>query len=525
MKHVLALSLAVAVALAGCVSEDESVPPVPPVNATFKAMFVPLGGIFPFPNDLFFSGSLDGTVNMPVQDPNDVGDYLVAMNALDGYSTTAPIVIPFNGAIDPASITAATVRLINITNPLAPVPQGFGTAFTAAVSPAVDGTTQLMITPVAPLNAKARYMVLVTIGITSGLTAVAPDTDMATLLTVHGEGVTPDGTPPPQLAAVWGAINGLFDLANAFGVTDANIAVVASFATQSTSDVMTVVNTNAVTGATPAGFTAIGTTGTLIGVASPNLANVYQSVISVPYYQSAAAATTGRWKTATGTDLTRYNAAAGPAATATLNIPIMLSTPKTAKPVAGWPTIVFQHGITGNRTNMLGLADAAAAAGFAVVAIDQPLHGLGTTHPLRIAGAERTFDLDVSNNATRAPGADGIVDASGQNYINLSSLLTSRDNLRQSAADLIRVAKSIAAVGVDGGGGPDQASPPGHIGGPTPGAVAISATINECSATVCVRMSGRPSMMKCPCVMARRSWPAPRLTAAVAKPAALVRSG
>jgi hypothetical protein len=53
---------------------------------------------------------------------------------------------------------------------------------------------------------------------------------------------------------------------------------------------------------------------------------------------------------------------------------------------------------------------------------------------------------------------DGTPDTSGKNYINLSSLLTSRDNLRQSAADLIRVAKTIGVIDIDGGGADLDAS-------------------------------------------------------------------
>ena len=112
-----------------------------------------------------------------------------------------------------------------------------------------------------------------------------------------------------------------------------------------------------------------------------------------------------------------------------------------------------------NRTDMLAVADSFADSGFMVVAIDLPLHGLtDPTSPLYASGAnplysglslpgtgsiERTFDLDVLNNTTGAAGPDGQIDSSGANFINLASLLTTRDNLREGAADLITLTRSL----------------------------------------------------------------------------------
>jgi pimeloyl-ACP methyl ester carboxylesterase len=104
-----------------------------------------------------------------------------------------------------------------------------------------------------------------------------------------------------------------------------------------------------------------------------------------------------------------------------------------------------------------------AAAGFAVVAIDLPLHGItdptnpfyrnqlltGTPAAGLISG-ERTFDLDLSINATGAAGSDGKIDPSGSYFINLNSLLTSRDNLREGVTDLLELRSSIAVMSLDG---------------------------------------------------------------------------
>lgn len=100
--------------------------------------------------------------------------------------------------------------------------------------------------------------------------------------------------------------------------------------------------------------------------------------------------------------------------------------PLTA-PADGWPVIIFQHGITGEKENAAAIAGTFAVAGFATVAIDHPLHGA------------RAFDVDND-------GTDDI-DASSESgvtaYMNLSSLLTTRDNLRQSITDLIGLRLSL----------------------------------------------------------------------------------
>ena len=57
--------------------------------------------------------------------------------------------------------------------------------------------------------------------------------------------------------------------------------------------------------------------------------------------------------------------------------------------------------------------------------------------------AEPTFNVDYVNNTTTAPGPDGIPDSSGQHFINLASVLTARDNLRQGAANLIALTRAV----------------------------------------------------------------------------------
>lgn len=153
-------------------------------------------------------------------------------------------------------------------------------------------------------------------------------------------------------------------------------------------------------------------------------------------------------------------------------IPVIATVPNAAgcpsgKPTNGWPVVIFQHGITGNRTQMLGIAPTLAQACMVTIAIDLPLHGLlppTATDPskytaldkvyLATGGIERTFNLD---SAGRAPGSAGYTSAasSGTFFINLSSVITSRDNIREAVSDLVTLTKSVpGAVFVDAGGTP-----------------------------------------------------------------------
>lgn len=151
-------------------------------------------------------------------------------------------------------------------------------------------------------------------------------------------------------------------------------------------------------------------------------------------------------------------------------IPVLATVPTTAcpggQPLNGWPVVIFQHGITGNRTQMLAIAPALAQACMVTIAIDLPLHGLPPPADmahltamdqlyLATGGIERTFNLDAAGNGPGSPNYSGTAASSGTHFINLASVITSRDNLREAAADLITLTKSTpTAIFADGSGTP-----------------------------------------------------------------------
>lgn len=445
-------------------------PPAPPAATAFSPMFRVGPGILPFPTDLYFNGSTDGTLNIPAS-LAALTPHFTALNSLDGYSTVAPASVRFTGAINAATITGATVRMVevnvdNATKATVGVRRvlAFGTDYTARVQPTVDSAgATLEIIPLRPLTpstgaTNVGYLVILTNGLQrTGGGAAVPDTDYATIKAAL-----------PTCATLTGTIQGVclltgahLQIAGAVGVPAANAVLTFSFSTQATQDTLNV----AAALAQPTAISAQAT-GLTIAQLIPGLlpvADVWVGTLAIPYYHNPAAPLTGSWRgnpftlvpaAPTTTHLSRFNPV--PVVQANLTIPLFLTIPNAAagfptKPANGWPVVIFQHGLRGNRSQSAAIAQAYAAQGFAVAAIDIPLHGItDAMSPLYQGPNERTFNLDLVNNGTGAPPADGQIDPSGTHIINLTSLLTSRDNLRQAEIDIVQLSISLPSLDLDG---------------------------------------------------------------------------
>ena len=167
------------------------------------------------------------------------------------------------------------------------------------------------------------------------------------------------------------------------------------------------------------------------------LADVYVGTLDLPYYFDTTNSNTSFWLPSL-------------AVREMITVPVMMTLPKAgtptdalgnvvpSKPSAGWPIVIYQHGITRNRTDVLAYADAQARAGFAMIAIDLPAHGLvDTDNPFNAVNTDFPTDIEQTFGANAT---------SGENFINLRSLLTSRDNLRQGAANLLTLRKSLGSI-------------------------------------------------------------------------------
>jgi len=497
------LVLAGALLLGGCGdgvdTDTESVPELSTGASTGRGFEANLDlsaspKVLPFPNNLMFSNSLDGTLNLT--ESTDVADPQVALSALDGFSTVAPISATFGKLSDPlgyqidrntlssSSVRVFEVKLTGIGGAVTEVTRELSVDFLEinredpaellATLSSVDSTNRtLVLSPLRPLESRTSYLVALTSGIKSvdGRSAMASDNYLAAKTTPHSLEGTPAGALEPVRRLVQAQEAALAE----FGMDPVPVVLSWVFTTQSVGVVLAKARENA--GGEAGNFAFRGTTTTYLGAASRGLANVYVGTLEIPYYLTNADVSpldplTTFWHGQGGTNLTAVDpdghmipgGTATPVATSRETIPLLVTIPgaPAEEPAEGWPVVIYQHGITTNRTTLLAIADKLASEGFAAVAIDLPLHGLPLGHPLGVAGAtERTFYLDVvTQNAGGdiiAEEPDTVTDTSGRHFINLESLLTTRDNVRQAVADLFTLTQALETMDYDpaAGDGPD----------------------------------------------------------------------
>ncbi|MCF6288752.1 MAG: lipase [Proteobacteria bacterium] len=465
-----------------------------PVTAVITARFAPADGILPFPINLILSGTTDLTLNPPTADATDYSDPAVALSALDGFSTTAPWGAPFSANVAASSVVPGqSVRVfeVKLTGPGGGVTEILSELQAGVDFVAVANGAGIGIVPLKALKQTSSYMAVLTNGITDEAgNATTPDQTYfiakRTSPLVDANGNSTDPLIPDANAQALEPLRQLINsqeiAAASQGINRDDIVLSFVMTTQSITPVLKAVKAISEPGASTLAPTGLNTS----TIGGAGIADIWIGIQSSPYYLSAPSAENptaplnGFWKAAPGayippfdtfgldptsTNLTFANPF--PVATGVQTYPVIMTLPNAnsghTKPASGWPIVIYQHGITRNRTDMLAIADTLASIGYAVIAQDLVLHGLtDANNPFYIEGTpfapianERTFDVDYANNETGVPGPDGIIDGSGTYFINLGNLLVTRDNLRQGIADLFTLAATIPTMDYDNDGTTD----------------------------------------------------------------------
>ena len=538
-KLVLSLAICSALGLSGCGSESNSdvkqevAENNTAVTANSRIAFDPTGGVVSVPNDLLFSGTTDGTLNLPVTDASDGSDPFVAMSALDGWSTINPFTISINfpegrglngdsvfspdsvkiyemvmgGDATDAECSELSLGLAcKVVNELT-----FGTDFVAQAS-----GNDIAIVPINPLKGKTTYIVALTKNIQD-------DSGKSVLGSSSYELVQQDlATHPLSTDAqksLQAAVNSYENAIVAAGADRDSLIYTMAMTTQSTTDVLftakQLLAVNAGQNVLPEisvadlGISVADALNGIIPATSVPLyatGNLLAGSISLPYYLGVPTtdnpmAPVNAWWTSlcdsgamlaglaasnpdaipagpldandatcmavseaaglaapglrdlssvmavdTERNLTKYSPV--PAPKATVAIDVQMTTPDVDKinelralqglstdyamPEGGWPVVILQHGITSKKEDMLLITGALSSNGFATIAIDHPLHG------------SRGFDLDGDGNDD-INATDGM-GGSATHYMNLASLLTTRDNLRQSSIDMLGLRLGVNTI-------------------------------------------------------------------------------
>jgi len=431
--------------------------PEPSVRAVFAPVADPMPwGVAPFPDDLYLDD--EGHValaDFPGEADNPFFDYSAALREtlgrLDGFGALSPVFVPLDGAIDPASLPGdvsaslgdeASVFLVDAD----PASE---TAFERVPVEArwVPRHDAIAIRPADgwPLAEGRRYAAVVTTRVLAA-----------------------DGTPigaAPGFAAVRDAMSAPGDpllaeaheryapVLSSLGVPPGEVAALAVFRVQTVTDVMALVREQLWEADAPPvvidevlsgedldtrlGEPEEGRVGLDVegGVKHDQIGYLVNGHFDAPFYIADRPNAHGPFDVEDGEVVVKR----------TEEVPFTLLLPAAAEVVR---VVIFQHGITANRSNALGLANTLCDAGYAVIAIDAPFHGLrargGIDEVNRFTGAEEPDGFGDRGGAEIIVEFAGIMDDSGP-FIGFHPIYL-RDAIRQSAADLLTLVRVVRSA-------------------------------------------------------------------------------
>lgn len=537
-KLLLTLSITSALGLTGCggdslqdVKEQAAANPILPAA---RVVFDPSAGKVSVPNDLLFSGTVDGTLNMPgevaARKAGQAINYVdpqTAFGALDGWSMQQPFSIalsfPAGFSLDAGSVGGDSVEVYEMVmggdaaiDACTQVPRGAACVAVGKLTYGLDYVAKavgnnVVIIPIKPFKPATTFMLALNDKLKDNQGRPVQGSTTYELVSADINQL-PLGTP--EQLQLQGLVNSFENAIAKAGANKDSLIYTAAFTTQSAGKVLeTIKKIMAATAQQTAGASAkinMNATGLTVaqvltagGVLNPADANYAQiaayfstaqylkgsmvlpqylgkpvagstelSALANTYWTAncdsgaiiaAAKAQMGENFPATPISendglcnalsggalrdlnldkdrhLTKYNTI--PKVQSYSNVEVQMTLPDLnmvnavragmgleaiAKPAAGWPVVILQHGITSKKEAMLLITAALSVQGMATIAIDHPYHGS--------RGIDNNGDDTVDFSAS---------DVSATHYMNLSALLATRDNLRQSVADMLALRLGI----------------------------------------------------------------------------------
>ncbi len=436
----------------------------------------------PSPSDRFTlpdSGQNTGLrVNLPSPDcdthPSDCLD-VALLNQLDGFNTQPRISIPFDGAIDPGTVTSGTVflaRIGSLSDPEDFPPQSIG------INQVVwdPATLTLFVSSDQHLDQHTSYLLIVTTGV---LDASGEPIEASEQFARFRRDLNFGHTKDSPLKSYRKALIRLLaeDVLGSIapGLSRGDLAVVSLFTTASVTSTLEEIRDEIKAAPAPhAGFD-LGTHGehtvfplsSVVGILFGRQIKTEGPLDTVPVITPALDLFPGSVSSIAFGKFTAMNFETSggfippvptrdgvPAVQSTQDIFFNLFLPAGSRPANGWPVAIFGHGFGDNKNNSpLAVASTLAHNGIATIAINVVGHGFGAGGTLTVI--QRTGPNVVLSAGGRGvdQDGDGMIDSTeGVSATGAEADISSRDGLQQTVADLMQVVRAI-----QGGMDPDGA--------------------------------------------------------------------
>jgi hypothetical protein len=436
----------------------------------------------PFPSDRFTivdsSQRTNLRVNLPspncVARPSDCAD-VALLNQLDGFNTQPRISIPFDGAIDPNTVTSQTVfilRVGNLSDPAEFQPQTIG------INQVVwdPATLTLFVQSDERLSQGASYLLIITNGVRdAGGDPVEASDDFAHFRHDLNFGQTKD----PQLKLYRKELIRSLDDDVLAGLAPAlspgDIAAASFFTTGSVTATLEKILEQLKAASAPVTSFNIGLQGqrtvfpisSVLGILFGRQVATAGPLNTVPvptpalqvFPGSVGAIAFGKFNArnfeTTGAFIPAVPTRTGaPAVQSMQDIYFNLFLPSGPRPANGWPVAIFGHGFGDNKNNSpFAVASALAARGIATLSINAVGHGFGAGGTLTVFTPGGPVVLPAGGRGVDQNGNGGIDSTEGLFAAGAQRSIFVRDGLQQTVADLMQVVRAIqGGVDVDGNG-------------------------------------------------------------------------
>lgn len=440
----------------------------------------------PFPTDLYTVADprnrTGRRVSMPLPDcsaqPSDCSD-LDVVNTMDGFNLMPRISVPFDGDIDPASVSSRSIFLVE----LAQDADETVVARSVGVNQAVwdPATLTLHVESDEVLRQSARYAVIVTNGIRDawGRPVQASDAfhDLRHDLN-YGQ------TRSEALKQYRKTLIAALAVLERWGVPNRDVVALSVFTTQSATATLENVRDHLKGSPPPARANfAIGPGGSravfprsslqtitfrqhTVTSTQPGCTNTFaNAAVPLPVLNafSAGAVSTVAWGTFVSPQfidsnavMTTHGTREMPSQFSNATLEFVLFLPSGTPPASGWPVAFLGHGGTTSihTAAVWNFASSLAANGFAAIAINAIGRGFGPLSTLSIQLTNgTTVQLPAGGRTIDQNGDCVIANQEGASATAPNTIIGQRDAVRQTAIDYMQLVRVIqAGIDVDADG-------------------------------------------------------------------------